>query len=1529
MATREQTYPLPDSHERVLTQILLRAYSLNWEVIAYTLIFVVAVLTRFVNLGARVMSHDESLHTYYSWRLYEYGEYVHTPLMHGPVLFHMVAFFYFLFGDNDFTARIYPAVLGVLIVMFPLLLRRWLGRIGAVIASVLLLISPMMMYYNRYIREDTPSVFFTVVMVYALLQYIDGERPRRTSWLWLMSAALLLTLASKEVAFIYIAIFGGFLGLFLVLRMVQDVGVRRRPLGVQAWQPPPVQVIVGQVILLAVMAVIIVTTGRLIRFLLSPIIWLPSNLWIQMPLALVLYAPLALSGVVRGVITGGRRQDGAASAIMRWLSDGRSALQVIVAGLVIGVLVALLIICVIDVIRPDQVWTQTTVRSANDQLYGANVTKEYAVAVGFDSTLFFHLLTWIGLPVLVLLFVLFLTAVFRFPGDLPLPWRAMLVIVLIAFITASVLVMFERRSFVSNAGQEPFAASLNVQTQAGGQYNNTPIIAAWILGAVITLGVLITCFLTNWWDFLNRQPVFDVLIVIGTLVLPWLAAFPLFWAGYNLEDYNWQSAQGHDTLQAAISTVIPFFLVSASIGLSWNWRRWIPAMLLFMGLFAFFFTTVFSNGYGLVTGMIGSLGYWLAQQGVRRGSQPQYYYVLTQLPVYEFLPLIGSLLAGVAGLSELWGWRRDRARAALQAQMEAAAETGIERPEGEELPPGAEMERPEQPSESTAETLIAAAHRTQVMQSGPPGGDHDGDDQALPGVPGTGEEQADAEYEQGNPGALSGISRALELPPRLTRAFDWTEELVHRADDPEWVGAFPFLALIGWWAAAIILGLTIAGEKMPWLTVHMTMPLALISGWWLGRVVTGVRWRALDVAGWLVLLVAMPLALLGLAQVMLGFWRGGPFQGRDVTDLIASGNWIAALLIFLGALYVVGRYARRIGLSQVGRMAVLAGAAILAVLTLRVALLASFINYDYATEFLVYAHSGPAVKTVLNEVNRIAQITNEGTSMRIVFDDESSWPFTWYFRDYQNYGYLRGEAGSVDPATLDGARIVVVGSKKAGDVRRILGDRYYEFDYIRLWWPMQEYFNLNYSRVANVFSLDPNNIAAKYYRKGIWDIWWRRDYLTYSEAMCIEPKQSRCSDEANQGTTPTERQQFRDACQQAVVAECANDQQVKDRFAVNQWPVSDRMYFFVDKQIAAQVWDAGIGSNTVNIRAPQYPEDLVYRDIAASAIVGADAGLKGPRGIVVDSDGTLYITDTDHSRIAVLDANGALLRTIGDPATSPAGAGLNQPWGLDLGLDGNLYVADTWNNRVAVFTKDGQFLRAWGHEGVPQSDASTEAMWGPRDLKFGPDGNLYLADTGGKRIRVYKPDGTFVRDIGSGGSGLGQVDEPVGLGFNPISHDLYVAEAWNRRVQVFDPTGLPLRTFNVNMWFNNRQSYNRPYLAVSPDGTLIYVTDMDDKHRVVAYNLDGQPVFSFNQPDDLQKNILGVRSPAGLAFDKVGRLYVVDAEQAKVFIFPPSDVSGGIAPVAPPQSAAPGSPGQNPEATAEVTQDVTDVPSGG
>jgi formylglycine-generating enzyme required for sulfatase activity len=183
-------------------------------------------------------------------------------------------------------------------------------------------------------------------------------------------------------------------------------------------------------------------------------------------------------------------------------------------------------------------------------------------------------------------------------------------------------------------------------------------------------------------------------------------------------------------------------------------------------------------------------------------------------------------------------------------------------------------------------------------------------------------------------------------------------------------------------------------------------------------------------------------------------------------------------------------------------------------------------------------------------------------------------------------------------------------------------------------------------------------------------------------------------------------------------------------------------------------------------------------------------------------------------------------------------------------------------------------------------------------VKVGLDGNVYVADTGNKRVRVYTPEGDFLFDIGTGTGGTlqGQLDEPVGLAFNPLTGDLYVAEPWNTRIQSFNAaSGQSLSMWSVNMWFNNRNSYNRPYLAISPDGQRVYTVDMDERSRVVSYSLSGVPLLSFDQPDVLESGTLGLRAPAGLDFDAQGRLYVVDSNQAKIFVFPAAEIGGSVA----------------------------------
>ncbi len=175
------------------------------EQLLYLLIGVASILLHLYLLGDRALHHDETLHAEYSWRLYQGQGYVHDPLLHGPFLYYWTAFTYLLFGASDTTARLSGAMFGIVAVLLPLLLRRELGRGGALLASAYLLISPVFLYVGRFIRHDMFAVTFELLAVIALVRYIHSER---SFWHYLFAAALGLMLTTMETFYLFVLILG-------------------------------------------------------------------------------------------------------------------------------------------------------------------------------------------------------------------------------------------------------------------------------------------------------------------------------------------------------------------------------------------------------------------------------------------------------------------------------------------------------------------------------------------------------------------------------------------------------------------------------------------------------------------------------------------------------------------------------------------------------------------------------------------------------------------------------------------------------------------------------------------------------------------------------------------------------------------------------------------------------------------------------------------------------------------------------------------------------------------------------------------------------------------------------------------------------------------------------------------------------------------------------------------------------------------------------------------------------------------------
>jgi len=185
---------------------------LTVETVLYGLLIVLAIFTRFWDLDLRALHHDEGVHAFYSWRYYSGGGYEQEPWKHGPFLYHITALTFWLFGPSDFTARVPAALFGVLICLLPLLLRRELGRWGALTASFLLLISPTFLYFSRFIREDIFMAFATLLLFAGLVRFVRQPSAR---WWYVSMAALGLLYCTKEASYFYTLLFGGFVFLWL------------------------------------------------------------------------------------------------------------------------------------------------------------------------------------------------------------------------------------------------------------------------------------------------------------------------------------------------------------------------------------------------------------------------------------------------------------------------------------------------------------------------------------------------------------------------------------------------------------------------------------------------------------------------------------------------------------------------------------------------------------------------------------------------------------------------------------------------------------------------------------------------------------------------------------------------------------------------------------------------------------------------------------------------------------------------------------------------------------------------------------------------------------------------------------------------------------------------------------------------------------------------------------------------------------------------------------------------------------------
>ena len=170
-----------------------------------------------------------------------------------------------------------------------------------------------------------------------------------------------------------------------------------------------------------------------------------------------------------------------------------------------------------------------------------------------------------------------------------------------------------------------------------------------ILGVVSVVAACVYAVKGLGWKGIRSERSFDLLILLGTLVLPLLAALPVKLAGFDPLDYT-----NEGIIRSAIVIGV-LTLISAGIGIWWGKKQWLLHFGMFYVIFIIFYSTFFTYPQGVAVGFMGALGYWMEQQAVNRGGQPYYYYALLQIPIYEFLPAVGVFFAMIiAWIKKSW-----------------------------------------------------------------------------------------------------------------------------------------------------------------------------------------------------------------------------------------------------------------------------------------------------------------------------------------------------------------------------------------------------------------------------------------------------------------------------------------------------------------------------------------------------------------------------------------------------------------------------------------------------------------------------------------------------------------------------------------------------------------------------------------------------------------------------------------------------------------------------------------------------------
>ncbi len=159
-----------------------------------------------------------------------------------------------------------------------------------------------------------------------------------------------------------------------------------------------------------------------------------------------------------------------------------------------------------------------------------------------------------------------------------------------------------------------------------------------------------------------------------------------------------------------------------------------------------------------------------------------------------------------------------------------------------------------------------------------------------------------------------------------------------------------------------------------------------------------------------------------------------------------------------------------------------------------------------------------------------------------------------------------------------------------------------------------------------------------------------------------------------------------------------------------------------------------------------------------------------PTGLTADDQGNLYVSDTHQGAVRCISKDGSVTTVADD---------LEDPMGL-CWSDGVLYIAENGANRIVMVDQDGQkkTLAGSGEAGCADGAATKAQFSCPQRVIAGPDGTLYISDTGNGAVRCISGGQVTTLEV------MERLFSPAGLLVQ--NNTLYICDSFSRRILQVD-----------------------------------------------------------------------------------------------------------------------------------------------